>query len=397
MEIGELSYSKASLGIILVCLPWLALLGWMASVSWFLTDDAFISFRYARNLLEGHGLVFNPGERVEGYSNFLWVLELAAVWRALGVPPEDAAPWLSVAFTRRNGRRAGMVDISPALAAKPGTGRLDGAGAGVQQRDLRGVDIGRRAGNAAAHVLHRAGSRLPEPIPRRASGPAGGVSEPDRSRPDSTGRAADCAVLLRLARRPADGRRQAADGELARADVSGGALRHRGDCPPPVSLRLLWRVAAQHLLRQARPPVVRVGLPLPVDGGAGDGAVPADSPSLGRSAASVAGDPRRDLCSGPAASRRPHGIRDADWRRPLRVSPAGFLLAAAGAAGSRGDRVHRLADRRLRTGGAYPTPTDSGGRERGLARSSCSSPSSSTAARYRQRYSSRAPRSTCAS
>ncbi len=99
MEIGELSYSKASLGIILVCLPWLALLGWMASVSWFLTDDAFISFRYARNLLEGHGLVFNPGERVEGYSNFLWVLELAAVWRALGVPPEDAAPWLSVAFT----------------------------------------------------------------------------------------------------------------------------------------------------------------------------------------------------------------------------------------------------------------------------------------------------------
>ncbi|MFH1418548.1 MAG: hypothetical protein ABII12_09730 [Planctomycetota bacterium] len=40
----------------------------------YLTDDAFISFRYARNLLDGHGLVFNPGERVEGYSNFLWVL-----------------------------------------------------------------------------------------------------------------------------------------------------------------------------------------------------------------------------------------------------------------------------------------------------------------------------------
>ena len=33
----------------------------------FLTDDAFISFRYAVNLSEGHGLVFNPGfERVEG-------------------------------------------------------------------------------------------------------------------------------------------------------------------------------------------------------------------------------------------------------------------------------------------------------------------------------------------
>jgi arabinofuranosyltransferase len=36
-------------------------------------DDAYISFRYARNLVAGHGLVFNPGERVEGYSNLLYV------------------------------------------------------------------------------------------------------------------------------------------------------------------------------------------------------------------------------------------------------------------------------------------------------------------------------------
>jgi len=37
-------------------------------------DDAFITFRYAQNLVAGNGLVFNPGERVEGYSNFAWVL-----------------------------------------------------------------------------------------------------------------------------------------------------------------------------------------------------------------------------------------------------------------------------------------------------------------------------------
>ena len=84
---------------LLLFLPWLALLGWLADHAWFLVDDAFISFRYARNLLEGHGLVFNPGERVEGYSNFLWVLELAALWGAFGLRPEHAAPWLSVAFT----------------------------------------------------------------------------------------------------------------------------------------------------------------------------------------------------------------------------------------------------------------------------------------------------------
>ena len=80
-------------------LPWLLILCWMAALSWWLTDDAFISFRYARNLLEGHGLVFNPGERVEGYTNFLWTLELAGIWGLFGVRPEHSAPWLSVIFT----------------------------------------------------------------------------------------------------------------------------------------------------------------------------------------------------------------------------------------------------------------------------------------------------------
>ena len=41
-------------------------------------DDAYISFRYAENLAHGDGLVFNKGEHVEGYSNFLWVVTLAA-------------------------------------------------------------------------------------------------------------------------------------------------------------------------------------------------------------------------------------------------------------------------------------------------------------------------------
>ena len=92
-------FARSKVLVFVVFLPWLVLLGWMAEVSWFLTDDAFISFRYVRNLLEGHGLVFNRGERVEGYSNFLWILELAALWGAFGLRPEHVAPWLSVAFT----------------------------------------------------------------------------------------------------------------------------------------------------------------------------------------------------------------------------------------------------------------------------------------------------------
>ncbi len=45
-------------------------LGWVC-------DDAFISFRYAWNLARGHGLVFNAGEYVEGFTNFLWTLALS--------------------------------------------------------------------------------------------------------------------------------------------------------------------------------------------------------------------------------------------------------------------------------------------------------------------------------
>ncbi len=44
-----------------------------------LFDDAFITFHYARNFAEGHGLVFNIGERVEGYTNFLWTLTIGVL------------------------------------------------------------------------------------------------------------------------------------------------------------------------------------------------------------------------------------------------------------------------------------------------------------------------------
>jgi arabinofuranosyltransferase len=45
-------------------------------------DDATISLRYAANLAAGHGLVFNLGERVQGFTNPLWTLGLAlgALW-----------------------------------------------------------------------------------------------------------------------------------------------------------------------------------------------------------------------------------------------------------------------------------------------------------------------------
>ena len=70
--------------------------GW--KVFWFLTDDAFIAFRYVSNSLLGHGYVWNPPpfEPVEGYTSFLWILCLDLTWRITWVEPPIAANYLSL-------------------------------------------------------------------------------------------------------------------------------------------------------------------------------------------------------------------------------------------------------------------------------------------------------------
>jgi arabinofuranosyltransferase len=78
---------------------WLLAASLLASQLWlfreFAIDDAFITFRYVRQFVAGNGLVFNIGERVEGYSNFLWVM-LLALPHAMGVEPMTAARALGV-------------------------------------------------------------------------------------------------------------------------------------------------------------------------------------------------------------------------------------------------------------------------------------------------------------
>jgi hypothetical protein len=71
---------------LLAALPALALL--VAQCAWlphFVSDDAFISLRYVERLLAGDGLTWTDGERVEGYSNLLWVLGVAGLHGGLGV------------------------------------------------------------------------------------------------------------------------------------------------------------------------------------------------------------------------------------------------------------------------------------------------------------------------
>lgn len=64
-----------------------------------LAEDAFISFRYSANLAQGNGLVFNPGERVEGYSNFLWVVLVAGPNALFGADIVTTARVLGVVCT----------------------------------------------------------------------------------------------------------------------------------------------------------------------------------------------------------------------------------------------------------------------------------------------------------
>ncbi|MDX2175816.1 MAG: hypothetical protein SF028_05040 [Candidatus Sumerlaeia bacterium] len=58
-----------------------ALFLWQASYYWHaVIDDAYISLRFADMVASGHGFVFNEGgPRVEGFTNFLWVVAMVPV------------------------------------------------------------------------------------------------------------------------------------------------------------------------------------------------------------------------------------------------------------------------------------------------------------------------------
>lgn len=72
--------------------------GWR--LFWFLTDDAFIAFRYISNSVAGYGYTWNlpPFRPVEGYTSFLWVVLLDVIWRLSGFSPPETANLISLIF-----------------------------------------------------------------------------------------------------------------------------------------------------------------------------------------------------------------------------------------------------------------------------------------------------------
>lgn len=58
-------------------------------------DDAFITYRYAKNIAAGHGFVYNIGEKVLGTTTPLWTI-LLATGALVGAKPEMFGPWLGI-------------------------------------------------------------------------------------------------------------------------------------------------------------------------------------------------------------------------------------------------------------------------------------------------------------
>src|SRR5215203_3666611 len=81
---GKRASALAISGVALCFVLWASLFVYRSSVValdgkryFALFDDAMISMRYAWNFSHDHGLVWNPGEYVEGYTNPLWTLVMS--------------------------------------------------------------------------------------------------------------------------------------------------------------------------------------------------------------------------------------------------------------------------------------------------------------------------------
>lgn len=88
-------------------------------------DDAYITFRYARNLAEGSGFAYNPGEPVLGTTTPLWALLLAGLHRATGLELPSLAWVLNTAF---DAATAGLLVV---LVRRLGGGRGASLAAGL--------------------------------------------------------------------------------------------------------------------------------------------------------------------------------------------------------------------------------------------------------------------------
>jgi len=112
--VGHLARQSQRLGVALV----LALFASAWAATAWVCDDAFITFRTVDNALQGFGLVWNVGERVQAYTHPLWLLLLLAA-SALHADVYLASLALSALLTA-----AALALLVARLAASPGSAAL---------------------------------------------------------------------------------------------------------------------------------------------------------------------------------------------------------------------------------------------------------------------------------
>jgi arabinofuranosyltransferase len=115
---GQSSFAKREvpifiIGAYLFCFSFTIFSWWY--FSFFYHDDSFIGLRYVHNLLLGNGLVWNPSEEVEGYSNFLFLgfisafgrlgADLEIVSQSIGMAAYLCLVFLIAAFAMREWKR----------------------------------------------------------------------------------------------------------------------------------------------------------------------------------------------------------------------------------------------------------------------------------------------------
>ena len=158
-----------------------------------------------------------------------------------------------------NTRGDGLVGIANARSGSARPGLLDGVGPPVQQRHVRRLDLRRRPGDPAVHLLRRGGGSVPGGSRRQSLGADARFPEPCGGRADAAGGTVDRGLLLRLVRRPAGRSFAAATSRAPEVGPAGSSLRLARLGALSVPVRLLRRVAPEHVLRQTRSAVVRVG------------------------------------------------------------------------------------------------------------------------------------------
>ena len=223
-----------------------------------LFDDAMISMRYAWNFSHGQGLVWNPGERVEGYTNLLLTLIMSVFTSLLDKSAAVLAVqilgvcivlgcgylvWTLAGRAGRGSRSSAHRPLFTAAVAVDGADLLPALVLGTHRHGDRASDV-----VATRRAVHR-GKRRPQ---RERPQPAVGCGADGSGLPDAAGFDHLRGAAARLCHRQGSGGTGQSGGPSARVILAAVLLflalsPASGGVPHPV----LWRSPSQHLLPEA--------------------------------------------------------------------------------------------------------------------------------------------------